>query len=617
MNIRILNIILLLLISSTIFAQEAKIVGGAVVKFVGSSNAELNADLTNESSSFTTESSSTFSFDSDLTSTGVITSQGRIYSIGSNSQSITVLNTDLFEDVRFEKSSNSITLAPSVTWTINNLTFNSNTQGYIQARNNNLVRVENSILRSNFGHVDGPLAIFFNAGDQANSTFTVGYGDQYTPIEYDAQGVGGVAGHIQAESNTLTLDVLASTLDPEQVVEREYDLIVPGWSSYDLGASTSFNMIIHYINPDDIRNGANSNTFETARYNDPQWSYPLLISGNRTNSSVQSLSNRDFGTFVVGPEDYFLELYSVASGSYSDGSNWSLVGYGSTLTVPFSPRPRDIVYIGDDQEITLYEDISKLAQRSVTVEQAGPSGESGQLTMGEYILSGSGTFSLLSGGILSLGDASGITNPPTAAGNIQTFQRNYNPGNHKNGNFIFTHSNPGDVGDGFPANVNNLTIDASSVVAILSDVNIANDLTVNSGTFDLDDNVATGTASGTFTLAANSRLVIGDINDLSVSIPSFQEYSIDSQSEVEFDGSTQTLSNFPPNFNTSLGYGFVYLSNAGTKTVATNMRIRNNLYIYNSAYFLNQAGVNDLQVNGSVINDNSSLENQGVIKIGQ
>jgi hypothetical protein len=75
-------------------------------------------------------------------------------------------------------------------------------------------------------------------------------------------------------------------------------------------------MVIHYLNPDDIRNGANSNTFETARYDGPLWSPTLMIAGARTPSSVQSLQNTSLGTYVVGPENYFMVLYSRESGSF-------------------------------------------------------------------------------------------------------------------------------------------------------------------------------------------------------------------------------------------------------------------------------------------------------------
>ena len=510
---------ILLLIGISVNAQEAKIEGGAVVKFVNGAKAKFLIDLTIESGSLTQENSTTISLDGDLENSGVITSNGEVRAIGTDSQTYTILSSDIFNDVIIDKGSGTINLSNSGTWNISNdLSFDSSLEGIIFTRDQSLVRVGGSVIKNQDGFVDGPLAIFFNTGDQANTTFTVGRSGDYTPIEFDLQGTGGTAGYIQALSDPRVLDVLPSQLDPDLNVEREYDLTNPSWSSFDLGASRSFNMIIHYLNPEDIRNGANSNTFETAHY-DTDWDSELRPAGLRTNTSVQSLNNTEFGSFIVGPENYFLELYSINSGSFSDAANWSLYGYGSAIPSPFAPRSRDIVNIGDSRTITLYENKNILSNRTLLVEQAGPSGESGRFIMDEYILSGGGTFTLNAGGEISLGDPNGITNSPTAAGNIQTFERNYNPGSHNDGSFGFTSLSSATVGDGLPSTVKTIWVETGADLLLLSNTDITEDVTVYSGTFNLEDKVLQGVGTPEFNLLNNSRLVIGSTNNLQNAIP--------------------------------------------------------------------------------------------------
>lgn len=409
--------------------------------------------------------------------------------------------------------------------------------------------------------------------------------------------------------------MMGSQLQTATNVERQYEVGLPNASSFALG-SGSFTMNIHYIFPDDLRNGANSNTFETARYDGPIWAPFLMETGIRADGSVQSLNNTQFGTFVVGPEDFYLELFSRESGSWSEPSNWSLYGYGSIYPSGFSPRSRDNAFVGDGDVIEMDSDLIILEDRTVTVEQEGPSGEQGHLIMDNYVLSGTGTFTLNSGGILSLGDIDGITLAPANAGNIRTFERNYNPSNHNNGNFIYIADADGVTGDGLSAEVNDLTINSEAIITLENNVSVNNNMTIESGTFDIDDKIITGTNSGSFSIANNSRIVIGDINNPQISLPGFSQYLVAQNSTFEFNGSTQTISLLPLNFNTTLGYGNVIVNNLGTKTVASNLNIRGNLTIIGSAMFNNQAGVDNLRVMGNILNRSSGFQNEGFIYIG-
>jgi hypothetical protein len=599
------------------FAQGAKIQGGAIVKLT-SSKIKISGSLNIESSSLTQTGSSTLSLDANWTNSGTFTpNNSDVYMTGANSQTITNTSGETFNNLTLSKSSGTVILPTSSTISVSGtLDFASSGLTTIHARNSGLVRVSGNVSRNGLGHVDGALAMYFSGGDDGNATFTIGNGQSYTPVEIDINGTGGTAGYLQATSNNRTLDLLGSQLDSDLNVEREYEIMPTSSNSYTLGASQTYNMVIHYLNPDDIRGGANSNTFETALYEGSAWASSLRPVGNRTNSSVESLANKKFGTYVVGPEDYFIVLYSTNSGSYSSAGSWSLYGYGDARTSPFAPRNRDIIFIGDDDIITLNADVSKLAQRTITVEKAGPTNKSGTLLMGNNLISGSGTFNLLTEGVLGIGHAEGITSAPTNAGNIRLFERNYNLGNHDQGHFIYTSASSATTGNGLPATMLNLGVVSSNELLLDQNITVTNDVAISSGTFNLDDRIITGTGSGTFYMLNSSRLKIGDINDLSVSAPTFGDYQWNIDSETEFDGSTQTVSNLPGNFPSS-GYGYLILNNAGTKTADAAMIVRKDMLILGGAYFLTGVGVDQVQVYGNINSKNSGLVNKGKVTIGQ
>lgn len=570
------------------------------------------------SSSITQKSSSTFSLDGNWTNSGTyVPNNGIANFFGGNSQTITANPLETFYDMNLSKTLNNVILPSSRSITItNNLNFNSTTTTTIYSRDAGLVTVTGNISRPNQGHIDGPLAYYFSSGDNANATFTIGNGNDYTPVEVDFNGVGGTAGLVQATSSTRTLDLLGSQLDEDLNVEREYEVNIPSNSTFVLGASQSYTMNIHYLNPEDIRGGANSNTFETARYDGSNWDSSLLTVGTRTNNSVQSLQNQDFGTFVVGPEDFFMELFSTSSGSFSDASNWSLYGYGDARLSPFAPRSRDIVRVGDDDSIALDIAHNILQSRTLYVEKAGPTGLSGKFMTNDFDLTGSGTFTLESGGILGIGDPAGIVNAPTAAGSIQTTDRNYNNGNHNLGSFVFTSPTSGTIGNGLPSNLENLTINSSSDILVTKSLNISNDLSIITGNLDVDSYTLQGTASGTFTLLDDAQLTIGDINNLLLSAPIFGQYDIASNSIVEFDGGIQIVSDVPANFNSALGFGYVNVVNAGTKYVQNDLIIRGDLNINTGAYLEVTSG-RTLNVYNDIKNNNSGLVQFGKVNVGK
>jgi len=612
----ILLLVLVLLVPKQTYSQVYMRVSGANLN-LNNAHLKLGGNINISSGSFTQKNSSTISLDGNWTNAGVYTTNnGMATFYGANSQTINKNTTETYYDMFVSKSSGTIILPSSRTVTISNdLTLNSTTITPIFSRDNGLIRVAGNITRPNLGHIDGPLSMYYTSGNTANATFTVGNGDDYTPVEIDLNGSGGTAGYVQVSSNERVLTMLGSQLDADMNVEREYEVEIPNGSSFVLGASQSYTMNIHYLNPNDIRNGANSNTFETARYDATIWASELMNTGIRTNSSIQSTQNQSFGTFVVGPEDFFIELFSRKSGSFTDASNWSLYGYGSSNQSPFAPRSRDIVRIGDNDSIALDQNHNILSSRTLFVETAGPTSMPGKLMTFDFILNGSGTFTLESGGILGIGNSAGIVNAPTLSGSVQTADRNYNNGNHNLGSYVYTSATSGTIGNGLPSNFANLTVQSGSDILMTKSVNISNDLSIISGNLDADSYTLQGTASGTFTLLDNAQFTIGDINNMLLAAPIFATYNIGANSIVEFDGGIQILSDVPANFNSALGFGFVDASNSGTKYVQSNLLVRGDLNINTGAYLEVTSG-RTLDVEGSIKNNNSGLMQFGNVNIG-
>ncbi len=132
----------------------------------------------------------------------------------------------------------------------------------------------------------------------------------------------------------------------------------------------------------------------------------------------------------------------------------------------------------------------------------------GILDCGTNIFSGGGNFSNAAGATLKIGSPDGITSSG-ASGNIQSSgSRTYST----EANYFFNGTAAQVTGNGFPAEVNNLTIDNNAGVSLTSSVTVANNLNLTSG------NISTGTevltlgkdAANLGTLSRTSGSIIGN-----------------------------------------------------------------------------------------------------------
>lgn len=235
-------------------------------------------------------------------------------------------------------------------------------------------------------------------------------------------------------------------------------------------------------------------------------------------------------------------------------------------------------------------------------------------------------FNILSGDYFTMGDYShlkitspdGITTVGNALGNIQTtITRSYNT---NFGIFEYNGNTNQAIGNGLPSTVwnfitNNNGPANNNVVNIDKNLSIQNNLTITQGALNLNTYTANNiNSSGTFSISANARLIVGGSNNLSSVIANYSTYNLDVESYVEFNGNlNQQIDLLPPNLTSGLGN--VDLTNSGTKIVNNPLLIRGNLTNY-AGSTLQINNINSLEVRKSVIN-HSAIINSGILEIGQ
>ncbi len=127
--------------------------------------------------------------------------------------------------------------------------------------------------------------------------------------------------------------------------------------------------------------------------------------------------------------------------------------------------------------------------------------------MGTSIFTGSGNFTLLSGGGLNMGSADGIT-ASASIGNVQaTGTRSYSSG----ANYTYNGTVAQVTGNGLPSTIQNLTINNSAGVALTSNVSVSGTLFLTSGNVTTSTNtLILGTSTATLgSLSRTSGHIVG------------------------------------------------------------------------------------------------------------
>lgn len=135
-------------------------------------------------------------------------------------------------------------------------------------------------------------------------------------------------------------------------------------------------------------------------------------------------------------------------------------------------------------------------------------------------------------------------------------------------------------------NYANLIVSGSGTKTPNGNIGVTGDLTLTSGTLNLDTFTANrSTSGGTFTLGASTTLNITGTN----SLPSnYTTHAFNTTSTVNYAGTNQTVSTL----SGSAAYGNVILSGSGNKELAGNASIANDLTVQSGVTFTVASGQN-------------------------
>ncbi len=205
---------------------------------------------------------------------------------------------------------------------------------------------------------------------------------------------------------------------------------------------------------------------------------------NVENLSGESVNNPHVKRILLTAPPVF---FSINDGFWDNAANWSTESHTGA---PASRAPGfdgDEVIVGNGNQITISNTVDLQPFVSVTVQNGGTLqvNEQGELLLRDQVVSGDGSFELLSGGTLRIGSPDGIESE-TMAGNIQTGTRSFSTG----GNFIYNGSSSQVTGSALPQFVNHLEINNVSGVSVTNSVQVNGVLGLNQGTFTIGDGLS-------------------------------------------------------------------------------------------------------------------------------
>ncbi len=159
--------------------------------------------------------------------------------------------------------------------------------------------------------------------------------------------------------------------------------------------------------------------------------------------------------------------YSRITGNWSEASTWSTVSHLG-IAASQAPTSEDVVFIGSNDNVTLDANVTN--NNSVHVK------ETGELTTGNYILEGSGSFNLYARGKIYVGSPQGITSSGST-GNIQTLSRSFS----SEASYIYNGASFQVSGDALPSIISYLKIDNTNNVTLTNSVNVSDTLELANG----------------------------------------------------------------------------------------------------------------------------------------
>ncbi len=202
---------------------------------------------------------------------------------------------------------------------------------------------------------------------------------------------------------------------------------------------------------------------------------PTSITVNNNFSGTPNVTGQDFAATVVAGT-----YYSRATGNWNVAANWSTDSHAGTAAGR-APKSLDEIIIGGGHTITLNLTTFTLDDPgTLTVNDTGILEFPGQ-----NHVTGTGSFTLATGGGLIIGSSNGIT-ASGSNGNVRTSNRTFNDG----ADFTYNGSSSQVTGTGLPQQVNDLRINNSNNVRASVSVQVNGTLYLDNGTFIMSDGLS-------------------------------------------------------------------------------------------------------------------------------
>ncbi|PKL84472.1 MAG: hypothetical protein CVV22_12835 [Ignavibacteriae bacterium HGW-Ignavibacteriae-1] len=466
-------------------------------------------------------------------------------------------------------------------------------------------------------------------------TFPVGSSTYYAPASF--VGGAGTAGRIGVRTSpgVLALDAhRGSSGSPYASFIQRY------WSIDSVSAQINGQWTFNYVD-DDVYNNE-SDFVKIGRWRPTReripgvWTFPfnpptINIAGNFFQTDAGYDYNEFTGDWTTGSVDYFRRIfYSRQSGNWTDENTWT---YNPAHTGPISGAGifpnmlQDSAIIGGGNagvgnhvvNLDINDPILPGFESGIALGTSITN--TGTLVTGNNFISAD-HFTMENLSSLYIGSPEGITSLGNPQGSVQSVvARSFS----KNGKFYYQATTNQVTGTGLPDSVRSLTVINSgaaglNVVTLTNDVITRDSLTIIFGILDLESNIANSAGNSHYWQESNTILRVGGTNSLETALNNYLSYNLPVDSWIDFNGTTQTISDLPLNLIQDVvlytgGLGSIFVSNPGDKTVNGQLLVRGNMSVRNSST-LNNLQADGLYILGNVINS-ATIVNQGIIHLGQ
>ncbi len=457
----------------------------------------------------------------------------------------------------------------------------------------------------------------------------------YSPFEFTGDAVGALGSYGVRTSWGKNSVALGAHISLSSSTEASY--IKRYWSIDSVSAQINGQMKFYYNDADLVGSESDMNIIGRWRPSFERlpgaWEFPFAglnvnTSENYFYTDAGFAYSGFIGDWIMANQQAFRRIfYSRQNGNWNDENTWT---HSATHSGPicglgiFPNAPMDSVVVGGGYEVLL--NVNNPMGFGAGTAVGTNDANYGILNLSSNILNGS-YFTISNNSTLRIGSPQGISLLGENTGNIQTTLTRQFTGTDLYLNIDYVGTENQVCGSALPPILNNLTINNSGAIdnnSVLFDknINVRNDVNINSGTADIQNfSISGNNTSSVFRINSDAKLRLGGTSLLRDAISGYIDYTgVNIGSIIEFYGTVQDISIVPTlmyDFTTGGGVGYGnLLVNSGNKSVTRRILVRRDLSTINNALLTIQEAINSLEVRGSILNG-ATIFNQGIIEIGE